>query len=142
MELNDMNWDQLAEKWHTAHDMRTAMEKALKEDPEYVSYGKDIEQIEAIVAKRLAESGATSVNTSHGTVHTVGKTTARIMDAEAFRLYVTAHERWDMLDWKANMTACRDYLKENREPVPGVELSTYRRVSITSPRTLRRLDHE
>ncbi len=102
-----------------------------------------IEEIKKIATQRLQDSGASSIATPHGTIHTVSKTTARIMDPETFREFVTSHGAWDMLDWKANMTACRHYIDESKAPVPGVELSTFRRLSITAPKAqLKRLNDE
>lgn len=138
--LEALNDDQLAQLWHFVNDTREAMEKALKENPRYVSYGETGKQIEGILTKRLEERGVSSMATPHGTIHTVGRTTARIMDPEEFRMFVVTHHRWDMLDWKANMTACRDHLQNAKEPVPGVELTTYRYLRVTSPKATKRLE--
>lgn len=134
IDLSNLNDDQLAELWHTAHETLDDVEKELKEDLRYVTATSIIEEIKKIATQRLESSGASSINTPHGTIHTVGKTTARIMDPEEFRGFVIAHNAWDMLDWKANMTACRNWSDETQCPVPGVELTTFRRLSITAPK--------
>ncbi len=138
MNLSDLNEDQLAERWHRAWEQIEALEKALKEDPDYVSAKNEIRIVEELLTQRLETTGATAINTPHGTIHTVGKTTARIMDPEEFWNFVirTNHPR-DFLDLKANMTACRAQIEETKRPVPGVELSTFRRLSITAPKTMR-----
>jgi hypothetical protein len=133
--LSDMNDDELAAKYHEAVKYRKKLEDALKNHPNYVSAGEDIEAISKIFTTRLHDRGATSINTPHGTIHTVGKTTARIMDPVLFQDW--AWQRPDgkaYIDWKANMTACRSHMEETGEPVPGVELSTFRRLSITAPK--------
>ena len=134
MDLSNLNDDQIAELWHVAHANIDTMEKQLKESAPYATAKAIIDEISKIATKRLEDSGASSINTPHGTIHTVGKTTARIMDPEEFRGFVIETRAWDMLDWKANMTACRTFLEDNKTPVPGVELTTYRRLSITAPK--------
>jgi hypothetical protein len=133
-ELNELNTAELAAKYHEIMKFRKDFEEALKNHPDYVKTGEVLAAITQILTQRLHDSGASSINTPHGTVHTVGKTTARIMDPEQFRQFVTGNQLWDMLDWKANMTACRTYIEENAAAVPGVELSTFRRLSITAPK--------
>ncbi len=141
MDLSKFNEDQLAELWHTAHDSIEAMEKTLNDSEPYVTAKAVIEEIKRIATQRLEDSGASAINTPHGTIHTVSKTTARIMDPELFRGWVIRNEAWDAIDWKANMTTCRAVTEETKAPVPGVELSTYRRLSITAPKApLKRLD--
>lgn len=142
MDLSKYNESQLALLWHTAHNSIEAMEKELKESNVYVTAKEIIDSVTQLLTQRLYDTGASSIATPHGTIHTVSKTTARIMDPEVFRDYVTAHQRWDMLDWKANMTACRSHMEETKKPVPGVELSSFRRLSITAPRAPKRNDHE
>jgi hypothetical protein len=129
-----MTWDELAEKYHEAVKLRKDLEEALERHPKFVKAGEDIDTIITILTTRLHDAGATSINTPHGTIHTVGKTTARIMDPQVFREFVVRGGLWDFLDWKANMTACRAYVDEVNRPVPGVELSTFRRLSITAPK--------
>ena len=38
---------------------------------------------------------------------------ASIRDATAFQNYVIENRAWDMLDWKANVTAVGDFITEN-----------------------------
>ena len=141
MDLSNLNDDQIAELWHVAHANIDTMEKQLKESAPYAPAKAIIDEISKIATKRLEDSGASSINTPHGTIHTVGKTTARIMDPEDFRGFVIETRAWDMLDWKANMTACRNFVEENKTLVPGVELTTFRRLSITAPKApMKRLD--
>lgn len=143
MDLSNFNDDQIAQLWHEAHASIDTMEKQLKESAPYVTAKAIIEEISKIATQRLETSGASSINTPHGTIHTVGKTTARIMDPEDFRGFVIENRAWDMLDWKANMTACRTFVEENKTLVPGVELTTYRRLSITAPKApMKRLSND
>ena len=131
--LNECNDAQLAELWHKAHETLDEMEKLWKEHQPVVTAKAVIEEIKRIATERLENAGASSIVTPFGTIHTVSKTTARIMDPEVFRLHVIQRQAWDMIDWKANMTSCRAEVEAGK-PVPGVELSTFRRLSITAPK--------
>lgn len=140
-DLSKLNDNQLAELWHTAHNSLETMEKMLQDHPPYAMAKAAIEAIKTIATQRLEASGANSIATPSGTIHTVTKTTARIMDPESFRRWVVDNGAWEMLDWKANMTACRNFVEDQGAPVPGVELSSFRRLSITAPKApLKRLD--
>ena len=134
MDLSKFNDDQLAELWHTSHDTLDEMQKLWDQSGPVVTAKAIIEEIKKIATQRLEDRGASSIATPHGTIHTVTKTTARIMDPETFRGFIVDNQAWDMLDWKANMTGCRTYSEETGAPVPGVELSTFRRLSITAPK--------
>lgn len=140
MDLSAYNDATLAKLWHDAHEAIEDMEKALNASAPYITAKAVIEEIKRVATQRLQDSGANSIATPFGTIHTVSKTTARIMDPELFRDFVTSTHAWDMLDWKAKMSSCRDYAREHKAPVPGVELSTFNRLSITSPKGPKRTD--
>jgi hypothetical protein len=135
VDLTKLNDDQLVELHHQAKAALKDQDDALKMSGPYVTAQAVLDRVSEILTQRLQDSGASSIATPHGTIHTVSKTTARIMDPEVFREYVIDGGFWDMLDWKANMTACRAMMRSTKARVPGVELSTFSRLSITAPRT-------
>lgn len=143
MDLSRFNAGQIARLWHEAHANIETMEKQLKESAPYATAKAILDEIDKIATKMLEDSGASSINTPFGTIHTVGKTTARIMDPDLFKGFLnTVPDPWPYVDLKANMTACRSRLDEEKAPVPGVELTTYRRLSITAPKApMKRLDN-
>jgi hypothetical protein len=136
-DLTRKNDNELAEIWHFQKSEIERMEKVLQEHPLYVTAKAIIEEIKRIATQRLQDSGANSIATPNGTIHTVSRTSARIMDPQLFREHVIATGGWDLLDWKANMTACREEMRSKHVPVPGVELSTYTHLNITAPRAPR-----
>src|SRR6516165_7240160 len=101
VDLYSCNENELAGFYHAAKQWSKGIEEALKKHPLYVMYGERLELISQILTQRLHDTGASAINTPNGTIHTVGQTTARIMDPEAFRRYVIGMKAWDMLDWKA-----------------------------------------
>ena len=50
-----------------------------------------------------------------------------------FQDYVKESERWELLDWKANAKAARAFVKENKVPVPGINLTGITKVRINRP---------
>lgn len=134
MNLEDLDNNRLAKALRDSKQAIKDHDKALKESAPYVTLQKIIAEIEVILTKRLHDSGATSIATPNGTIHTVGQTTARIMDPVELQSFVIEGRHWGALDWKANMTWCRDWTREHNMPVPGVELNTTRRLSVTAPK--------
>ena len=51
-------------------------------------------------------------------------------DVQAFQNYVVANELFEMLDWKANVKAVEDFLKEFGELPPGVKFTTTNLVGV------------
>lgn len=129
--LEDFTNDELAKMWHDAYDRKAAQERAWKDRD-----GVLVNAIEALLTKRLHDSGSLSFATLHGTIHTVGRTTAKIMDPAEVWSWVMQDpaDRRPALDLKVNVTFCKKYMDTEKTEVPGVQLNTYRYLSITSPK--------
>ncbi len=83
----------------------------------------------------LEKVGASSINTLGGTVTRTERSSASLVDREAFRRHVIGTESWDLLDWKANLTATKDFIKEHAgERPPGVTISSKWTLGCTAPR--------
>lgn len=89
-----------------------------------------VEKFNAWFTTELEKIGASSIKTSQGTVYQSGRYSASLTDAKAFMDYVIKNSAWDLLDRKANVTACRDFTRENKSEPPGVRLSSIRRVGV------------
>lgn len=134
--LESLDWNELARRYKEAEKYMADLEEALKKHPKYVSAKAEYEAIDQILMQRIASSGATSIVTPSGTIHTVGRTTARCEDPELFRGWLQETGDWSYADLRPNMTACRDSKKAGKD-VPGVVLSTTRWLSISKPKTLK-----
>ncbi len=100
-------------------------------------------KLSAFMLAYLEKVGASSINTPEGTVTRTEMSSASLSDAEAFRRHVIDTESWDLLDWKANLTATKDFIKEHAgEPPPGVAISTKFRLGCTAPRKKAGAAHE
>lgn len=73
----------------------------------------------------LHATGADNISLKEiGTFYKIVKTTASLADADAFRRHVIGGEAWDLLDWRANSTAVKQFIEEHGEPPPGVNISS------------------
>jgi hypothetical protein len=68
--------------------------------------------------------------TAEGTVSATLRDTASLSDPDAFMEFVAEHELYELLDRRANATACKDFAKENGTLPPGVKINTIRNVSV------------
>lgn len=72
-----------------------------------------------------------NLRTSAGTCYISEKTTASLADNKAFFDFVVASERWELLDKRANSTACADYAQQHGGALPpGVNLNTVKTLGL------------
>lgn len=83
-------------------------------------YRETLEQLNSVLLAHLNGINGQSVSTEFGTVYRTEKSSASLADAQAFMDYVIAHQAFDLLDRKANVTAVEEFIKENNSPPPGV----------------------
>jgi len=81
----------------------------------------------------IETAGAESVKTANGTVYTTTRYSASLADPEAFMRHVIGTQDFDLLDRKANVTACKDFVKENGTLPPGVNMSAVKTVGVRRP---------
>ena len=73
----------------------------------------------------IQKSGQDSFTvTGVGTVYKTEKKSVSLEDAEAFKRHVIGAEAYDLIDWKANSTAVKDFLEEHQQLPPGVKYTT------------------
>lgn len=78
----------------------------------------------------MATAGADNIKTAHGTCYMTTRYSASLADPETFMKYVIAEKKFDLLDRKANVTACKDYVAEHNSPPPGVNMSSISTVGV------------
>ena len=81
----------------------------------------------------LDDTGQESAKTSEGTVSITTRHTAALADPDAFMDYVMANGAFELMDRRANATACRDFAEENGSLPPGVKINSTRTVGVRSP---------
>lgn len=82
-----------------------------------------LEQMSTRLLDALNKDQTDSIAGNAGTAYRTERASASIADGQAFRDHVIANELWDLLDWKANPTAVKDYIAEYSAPPPGVNLN-------------------
>lgn len=84
--------------------------------------------LEGVILAALKESGGDNLKVRGvGTAFTVTKQSASIGDKDAFRRHVIGEQAWDLLDWKANVTACAAFIDDPANAgyaPPGINFST------------------
>lgn len=124
----------LVRAYRTAQASRKAEEEAFEAEMER-RYKLTELKLSSYMLAYLEKLGASSINTPAGTVTRTERSSASLSDAEAFRRHVIGTESWDLLDWKANLTATKDFIKiNNGEPPPGVTISSKWTLGCTAPR--------
>jgi len=72
--------------------------------------------------------------TINGTIYKSERSSCSIEDKTAFQNHVIGTEKWELLDWRANVTATKDYLNTNKELPPGVKLNSMIVLGVLAPR--------
>ncbi len=89
-----------------------------------------MDQLEGLLQAFLETHGLQSLKTKFGTVYLSTKTTASLADPEAFMDFIVANELFELLDRRANSTACKEYAEEHKALPPGLNLNSYTSVGV------------
>jgi hypothetical protein len=81
----------------------------------------------------LDRTGQKSAKTNEGTVTATMRHTASLGDPDAFMDYVMKNGAFELMDRRANSTACQDFAEEHGSLPPGVKLNSIRTVSVRAP---------
>lgn len=114
--------------------LRDQKEKAKKE---YLKKVADLDECLEAVAGHLFKFIEThkleNLKTEYGTCYIYSRTTASLQDPEAFMKYVIDNQRWDLMDRRANATACKEFADEHKTLPPGCKLTTLSDVGVRRP---------
>jgi hypothetical protein len=81
----------------------------------------------------LDATGLKSAKTENGTASVLTKSTAACSDPDAFITFVRENDAYELMDRRANATACRAFAEETGALPPGVEINTTRSVGVRKP---------
>ena len=119
-----MNIDRIVERYVARRDEIKALEAQHKE--ELAPLKQELEMIENALMKHLAEQGATSLKTKHGTPYISEVESIKITDRDAVLDKVTEAGAWDVL----NVSVAKKNYRESGIELPGVEINTMRKLNI------------
>jgi hypothetical protein len=87
-------------------------------------FREGLEKLNAILLHHLNTIGVDSAKSGSGTVYKTNKESVSLEDPSAFMRHVIGTENWDLLERKANLTACKAFAEENVTMPPGVKFSS------------------
>lgn len=122
------DYGQLIQLYLETRNVKQELEKKHKDHVR--QYNDVMKKIEAKLFEHLQAHNMQSISSDEGTAYISHKRSASIGDAEAFKNFVIESRAWDMLDWKANVTAVGDFIEENDVPPPGVNFRTEQSLNI------------
>lgn len=113
--------DEIVAKYLTLRDQK----KVIKDDYDNKVAAIDaaLERIEAYMLKQMDEHGLERLPTGAGTAYKSIRTSVSAADWDMFLDFVRNNEAWSMLERRPSKTAVEEYLAENDDLPPGVNIS-------------------
>lgn len=113
-------------------DLKSEIEERHKEELKPINNA--LEGLKQELARGLDALNVDSAKTACGTVSFSSKASAALADKSAFWTYVVTTGSFDLLDYKANVTAVKEHIENhNGQAPPGVNFSTFRDVGVRRP---------
>ena len=96
-------------------------------------YREAYEKLRAHLLSMLQATGQDSAKTAAGTVYSTVKFSASLENPDEFMRHVIGSQAWELLDRKANTTACADYATMNGALPPGVKMTSRVDIGVRAP---------
>lgn len=104
-----------------------------KWEAEKKKYTSRMEEVSGRIQRFMSENKITdSLKTEEGTCYISTRYSASVQDGEAFMKFVQ-QGNFDMIERRANATAVKDYVKNNNQLPPGVNLSSIQSLGVRRP---------
>jgi hypothetical protein len=88
------------------------------------------EQLAGVLVEWLDQTGQTSAKTAMGTVFIRTTPYASLGDPDAFMEFIAETGAFELMDRRANATACLEYAEENGGLPPGVKINVQRTAGV------------
>lgn len=113
-------------------DKKAEIEERHKEELKPINAA--LELLKQELAKGLDALNVDSAKTACGTVSFSAKASAALADKSAFWTYVVTTGQFDLIDYKANVTAVKEHIEKNQgQAPPGVNFTVFRDVGVRRP---------
>lgn len=89
------------------------------------------ERLAGTMLEFLDRTGQKSAKTAKGTVSVIVKHTSPLTDPDAFMEFVRKNDAYELMDRRANSTACREYAEQHGKLPPGVKINATRTAGVT-----------
>lgn len=127
-EPTESDFGELIQLYLATRDAKQTLERKQKEHLK--KYSDIMARLEAKMMEHLQKHGIQSLSSDDGTAYLSRTRSAPIVDAVAFKNFIIENRSWDMLDWKANVTAVGEFLTEHKTLPPGVNYKTDTKVNV------------
>lgn len=111
------NTSALIEEYIRLRDAKSAAADKIKKFIQE-NYTARMDIIEGLLMQQLDEVNADSLKTEHGTAFKKVETSVTVADGAAFSRYVIGEEKWELIDFRANKTAVKDFVEANDGNLP------------------------
>jgi len=101
-----------------------------RQKQELAEFELALEKLSGRLLLFLDYHGQEMARTAEGTVSATYRDTASLSDPDIFMEFVAEHGLYELLDRRANATACKDFAKDTGTLPPGVRINTLRGVSV------------
>lgn len=113
-------------------DLKSEIEERHKAELKPINDSLDL--LKQVLSRGLDQLNVDSAKTSCGTVSFSSKASAALADKSAFWTYVVTTGQFELLDYKANVTAVKEHIEKNQgQAPPGVNYSVFRDVGVRRP---------
>lgn len=113
-------------------DKKAEIEERHKEELKPINTA--LELLKQELSKGLDALNVDSAKTACGTVSFSAKASAALADKSAFWTYVVTTGQFDLIDYKANVTAVKEHIEKNQgQAPPGVNFTVFRDVGVRRP---------
>lgn len=94
----------------------------------------EMDELQAEILQAFDAAGVESARTVNGTAAKRITRSAGVAQWDEFLPWVRQHERWDMIQRRVNSSSALEYLDDNEELPPGLNIFSKVELSITRPR--------
>lgn len=127
--VEPIDMEKRTEQFIALRDLKDKIEERHKE--ELAPINQAMNDLKGILAQGMDRMNVDSVKTACGTVSFRAKASASLADKDAFWTYVITTGQFELLDYKANVTAVTDHIEKNQgNAPPGVNYSVFRDVGV------------
>lgn len=114
--------DALIAEYVGLRDGKKAADKAYEEWLDQ-HYNRRLRQIEIALLEQLNKQGAESIKTPAGTAFKSTETSITVADGGQFQRFVIGSNLWELVDFRANKTAVKEFLESQKALPPGLNHS-------------------
>jgi len=123
-----MKLSEVVDKYIQLRDKKAELKREY--DAKVATIDTTLDQIEAKLLEVFDSTGMESTRTESGTAYVSTRTSASVVDRDAFMDHVKRHGDWTLLEVRCSKVAVEQYKAANNEVPPGVNIREERVVNV------------